>query len=174
MSGQIIDRDRGWKRIKRELGRTKSQAHVVIGVLAKNSHRDDIAFLGRLLEFLGLGREFTNPQIAAVHEFGSFDGKIPERSFLRSTVDDNKARYLELVKRLLDQVLLGTLTLRQSFGLLGAEIKSDVQARINRGIAPPLKESTIDARERRFGRRSSKPLIATGQLKQSIDYEVRA
>ncbi|MEM8168026.1 hypothetical protein Q4R38_18810, partial [Morganella morganii] len=64
----------------RELGKKK----VVVGVpAATNGVRDD-----------GL----SNATIAAAHEFG-VPGHIPERSFLRSTLGENKGKATELLIR---------------------------------------------------------------------------
>jgi hypothetical protein len=104
--------------------------------------------------------------IAAVHEFGSPEKGIPERPFLRTTIQENRGKYVQLNRRNLVAVLNGKMTIEQALGQLGDVAKGDVQARIVSGGFAPLKESTI----KRKG--SSKPLIDTGQMRQSIAWEL--
>lgn len=104
--------------------------------------------------------------IAAVHEFGSPQKGIPERPFLRTTIQENRDKYVQLNRRNLVAVLNGKMNVEQALGQLGEVAKGDVQAKIASGGFEPLKESTI----KRKG--SSKPLIDTGQLRQSIAWEL--
>jgi hypothetical protein len=158
MSGKVEVKDRGWDRINK-MAHTIESRHVAVGVLGKNAPRQE-------------GGEFNNAAVAAVHEFGSEDGRIPERSFIRSTVDANQSKYRVAAKRFMDLVVTGKMAMDKALGKFGSLIKADIQATIVKGIPPPLSEATIDARERKK-RMSTKPLVDTGQLKGSIDYEVR-
>lgn len=152
----VKDIDRGWDRIKRELGHNRGKAHVAVGILAKDAARTtgDAAYI-------------DNPTLGAIHEFGSSDGHIPERSFIRATVDANVDKYRRLMSRLLSRVVMGYLEDRKVLSILGARIRADIVNRINAGIEPKLADSTADKKG------SSKPLIDTGNLKRSINYEVR-
>lgn len=91
--------------------------------------------------------------------------KIPERSFIRSAFDKNVRKYQRACLREAKKALLLKQTPEQAIGRVGEIAKADIIRGINRGISPPLKAATI----RRKG--SSKPLIDTGQLKQSIRVE---
>lgn len=102
-------------------------------------------------------------EVAAVHEFGSLN--MPERSFLRAGIRKNLKAYHQLNKKTLRQVLLGRMTLVHALGLLGEQAKSDVQTEITDGDFAPLSEATI----KRKG--SSKPLIDSGQMRQSVAWE---
>lgn len=116
----------------------------------------------------------TVAQIATIHEFGKEIHQpkmrrtivIPERSFLRKTVD----LYREAIARrqvLLTQgYVLGKLELKSSLELLGQYVVGLVKQRIANGIAPPNRPYTIAKKG------SSKPLIDTGQLRNSITYKV--
>ena len=104
--------------------------------------------------------------IAAVHEFGSPSNGITERPFLRTTIQENRGKYVQLNRRNLVSVMNGKMPVIQALGQLGAVAASDVQATIARGGFAPLKAATI----KRKG--SSKPLIDTGQLRQSITWEI--
>jgi phage gpG-like protein len=102
--------------------------------------------------------------IAATHEFGA--GNIPERSFLRVPLRANQDAYAAIFKRGLPQVISGQLTAGQIMEQVGARAAADSQEAISAGIAPPNAPSTIARKG------SSKPLIDTGRLRQSITYEV--
>lgn len=104
--------------------------------------------------------------IAAVHEFGSPERGIPERSFLRSSMRENSQKYVRLNKLNLISILRGNLTADQALGQLGEMAKGDVQVKIRSGDFTPLKQATMDRKG------SSKPLIDTGQMVQSVSYEV--
>jgi hypothetical protein len=104
--------------------------------------------------------------IAAVHEFGSPEQGIPERSFLRAGVRAGVPKFNRLNEANLRAVVLGTKTVDQSINLLGVVAVGEVQRQIRHGQYEPLKQATIDRKG------SSKPLIDTAQLIQSQTYVV--
>jgi hypothetical protein len=55
-------------------------------------------------------------------------------------------------------------------GQLGALAAGEVKREFTTADFAPLKQSTIDARKRKFGKASSRPLVATGNLRQSITW----
>lgn len=102
--------------------------------------------------------------IAAVHEFGS--EHVPERSFIRSTLTE-KDNYAKPLASVTKKVMKGELGAKEALELVGTKAKGDIQQKIAKGVGPALDPKTI----KRKG--SSKQLIDTGQLRQSIDYEVK-
>ncbi|EQB7288420.1 hypothetical protein ACYTIM_003815 [Morganella morganii] len=132
----------------RELGKKK----VVVGVpAATNDARKD-----------GL----SNATIAAAHEFG-VPGHIPERSFLRSTLGENKDKATGLlIRELKADISQGNFSGR-AFAIVGEKLSGEVKRKIQSGINPELDPKTVARKG------SSKPLIDTGNLLQSITYEVR-
>ena len=98
--------------------------------------------------------------VGTVHEFGSPARNIPQRSFLRSTLQKNKRSYKSLFKKLSKSVVDGKRTKEQALGMLGIQVQGDVQQQINDIKTPPLKN------------RDGNPLIDTGHLRQSIIYKV--
>lgn len=104
--------------------------------------------------------------IAAVHEFGSPSQGIPERPFLRVAVQRNRQKYVRMNRINLVKMLRGQATVEQALGQLGEMAKGDVQTEIRSGVFTPLKEAT----KKRKG--SSRPLIDTGQMVQSIAWEL--
>lgn len=104
--------------------------------------------------------------VGSFHEFGT--DTIPQRSFIRAPIQDNKADLQTLQRKLLKEVMLGGKSTGEALALIGEKAQSDMIAAINAGIEPGLEQSTIDAKG------SSTPLIDSGQLKQSIRYKVEA
>lgn len=100
--------------------------------------------------------------IAAIHEFGSQDGHIPQRSFLRSTIDDRRGEIFDSLELQLKKVKPEI-----AAGRVGMQAVSMVRERIRDRISPALKPATI----KRKG--SDVPLIDSGRLLQSITSEVR-
>jgi len=115
------------------------------------------------------GGDLTLAGLAAVHEFGSPAQGIPERSFLRSTVDAGALDYSGELVDALSRGLDGKGDLRAAAAKLGARMAGDVQQRIADRIAPDLKPATVAAKV--AGR--DVPLVDTGRLRQAIDSEVR-
>ncbi len=104
--------------------------------------------------------------VAAVHEFGSPSQGIPERPFVRPSLDKNRAKRSALNKQNLKKVLNGGITIDAALGQLGHMAAGDIQEEIRNGNFAPLKPATIQRKG------SSKPLIDTGQMRQSVTYEL--
>lgn len=105
---------------------------------------------------------FTVAAVAAVHEFGH---GVPERSFLRSTMVEQRARFLGLLKAVGAKVAGGAEP-RALLALVGEAAKGAVQRKIVDGPFRPLHPKTIERKG------SSRPLIDTGQMRQSVTYAV--
>lgn len=114
----------------------------------------------------------TMAEIATINEFGSPEHHIPERSFLRATLDENEDRFQKRLGTALGEIITEPHAAERALGMLGEVAVGSVQARMAQGIAPALSPVTIAERARK-GRPSTKPLIDTGRLRQSIEYEVR-
>lgn len=112
------------------------------------------------------GQVFNTAQIAAVHEFGSPDNGIPERSFMRSSIAENRQAYVALNRLSLRKILEGKMTFIDALNLLGNKAAGDVKMKIRNGPFEGLKQTTIDRKG------SSKPLIDSGQMRQSVTYVV--
>lgn len=101
--------------------------------------------------------------IAGANEFG-VPGRIPERAFLRITMDkkDTVPKAVKFAERIFDL----TQDPEKILDSMGASLVSSVQDTIESNIAPPNAEATI----KRKG--SAKTLQDTGRLKQGITYEI--
>jgi hypothetical protein len=106
----------------------------------------------------------TVAEYATYNEFGM---GVPERSFLRSTVDVNEKRYVQQLADACGKVIDGSASVQSALGVVGLGAARDVQQTIRDLADPPNAPSTV----RQKG--SSSPLIDTGRLRASIDHEVR-
>ena len=109
--------------------------------------------------------DITVAGIGFVHEFGSEKAGIPERSFIRSTLADKKKDIISLQKKLLKKISAG-MKVEIALGLVGEFIKDEITKKIVAIKTPPNTAQTIARKG------SSNPLIDTGQLKNSITFEV--
>lgn len=107
--------------------------------------------------------KFNMASLAAVLEFGSADGRIPPRPFLRQTLAENQQKYADLFADLFKQGKAPN-AIYETIALIA---QGDVQQNIVNGGWVPNAPSTI----KRKG--SSKPLIDTGRLRQSVRGVVR-
>lgn len=109
--------------------------------------------------------ELTLIQVAIWNEFGTDDGHVPARSFIRAWFDENAEKCREATRAMMQAVVAGKYTKEQALELLGQRFVAEIQKRIARGIDPPNAESTIKMKG------SSTPLINTGQLRSGITYK---
>lgn len=104
--------------------------------------------------------------IGAVQEFGSADGHIPERSFLRVPLRQNADDFKRIQRALIPKVVSGEITMHHVMDQLGGRAVAVSQEAISAGIDPVNADSTIKTKG------SGKPLVDTGNLRQSITYIV--
>lgn len=177
MSTKLIDRDLGWKEFVQNVARM-GDARVKVGVM------DD-------------GEDYpegiTVAEVAAINEFGTEDGRIPERSFLRSTFDEKREELLVLAEMLTQRILFGKSTVEDAMNVLGATLASAIKKTIADGVDPPNAESTArrkaatgktakyfnkpaetlgDALAQVGALAAVKPLVDTGRLMGSITWAV--
>lgn len=157
VGGVEVD-DKRWREILK-VAATLATRVVKVGVIgseAANETEDGIT-LGRL---------------AGVHEFGaaikigSTVIIIPERSFIRAPIAAQRGAYSDFVAKNIGRILLGKVSVDRALGLLGARAVGDIQKAIAAGIQPENAPATI----KRKG--SSKPLVDTGLLRQSVTFAV--
>lgn len=98
--------------------------------------------------------------VGAVHEFGSAIRNIPQRSYLRTAINENRKKYKKLMKQLALQILSGKITTRKALSIIGLEAQNDVVNKITDIKEPPLKY------------RDGNPLVDTSHLRQTITHVV--
>lgn len=106
--------------------------------------------------------------IAAANEYGTTDGHIPARPFIRGTLSDEKTKAeLDVIRaKIAKGIAIGRITKNQGLDLLGSWLAAAVQKYMVRRPTPFVKNapSTIAKKG------SNRPLIDTGHLRQSITW----
>jgi hypothetical protein len=102
--------------------------------------------------------------VAAIQEFGAPSRGIPPRPFFRRAIAKHSPEWPEAVGNLLKANGYDAV---KALSLSGAAIAGQIQQSIVDLTDPPLAPSTIARKG------SAKPLIDTGTLLRSVDYEVK-
>lgn len=154
---RVEDKDLGLNRIIRTLNKDLDGVVVKVGVQAK----DKAVRRGKG----GSIRNTDQPLaiVAAIHEFGL--GDMPQRSFLRSAYDENLPMIDKMIQRVANGAVFGLGT-NAALNQLGNVVQGMVQRKIVDGPFVPNSPATIKRKK------SSKPLIDTGHLQQSIRYVI--
>ena len=154
---RVEDKDLGLNRIIRTLNKDLDGVVVKVGVQAK----DKAVRRGKG----GSIRNTDQPLavIAAIHEFGL--GDMPQRSFLRSAYDENRPMIDKMIQRVANGAVFGLGT-NAALNQLGNVVQGMVQRKIVDGPFVPNSPATTKRKK------SSKPLIDTGHLRQSIRYVI--
>ena len=132
------------------------------------------------------GSDATNVIVASTHEFGS--DTVPERSFLRQAMDTNKAKIAALLELAYASMLEGK-DAEKELAKVGEKALSMVYEQFDKGGIPKwetLDPTTLlgrlakispaqnkEAASVGIARDTVKPLMDTGQLRQSIQTAVR-
>jgi hypothetical protein len=161
---RVVDIDQGWRRLQQQL-RALNGVAVAVGIQGPEAE----------VQAPEHGGGVTNLDLAYWHEFGV---GVPQRSFLRSTFDENRPRYEQLAFRASAQAAQGGDPSQLMFQL-GETVRADIIKKVRAGIAPPLAPSTV---ARRFGVgqgdlpndavSSAKPLWNTGIMIGAITSKV--
>lgn len=138
-------------------------------------------------------------QVAAWNEFGATrqlkNGRtlvLPARATLRNTIENSGDEMREAVRQMMP-AMIATGKYEQGLALIGQQAVSCVQDTIEAGLPPPNAKATVEGmvlgkdangNERRAGSASAAnrtfgqgkgfntPMIDTGQLKNTVTYEV--
>ena len=104
--------------------------------------------------------------LALIHERGSAANNIPSRPFMKQTRQRAEGRFARLLRRLYKQVVDGKARPFEGLSKLGMAYEGEMKNTFTTGSFTPNKPATI----KRKG--SSRPLIDTGHLRQSITSKV--
>ena len=108
--------------------------------------------------------------IASIQEFGAPSKNIPPRPFFRPTMDAQRAEWKQKMGQFAIRIMQGKMTVRSSFDAIGIVAAGQVRKTIATLMSPPLKKSTLLARQSRarkgskYKYLSTKPLIDTGDM----------
>ena len=154
-----------WRKMKRDL-RSLRDVVVTVGIHGEDGERED----GKV----------TNVQVAATHEFGNPAMRIPERSFIRSTIDEQQDGILDDMATAMDQTIQSGHIVR-NMERVGIKTEVRIRKTLRDGVKPALSPVTIERRRKKLSGgkpdnnkygTTETPLIDTGQLIQSIASKV--
>jgi len=119
------------------------------------------------------GDPISNAAIGYIAETGAPERNIPQRAWLVPAIKGAKVPISKYMKQAGKALLDGKLSVcdkaLNAAGLVG---QAAARNEINTGSFQALAAATIRARQRR-GRTGTKPLIDTGQFRNSVNYVVR-
>lgn len=98
---------------------------------------------------------------------GGWGGPIPPRPFLANSMRANRSKYKSAMRAGARDAFLGGTSLKTIVQKLGILAQGDIQSEITTLSSPPNSPITI----KRKG--SSNPLIDTGQMRQSVTWQVK-
>jgi len=147
MKSTLKVNDKLWKEIKSQFPKI-DKAVVKTGIQSDAGENDGVSIA----------------EYAAFNEFGT--RTIDERPFMRKTFDDNLANYNKLIERLFKGMLGGKLDAKMAFKILGQQTEDDMKNTIMTGNFKSNSDYTVAKKG------SSRPLIDTGTMRNSIRYEV--
>lgn len=112
-------------------------------------------------------------QVAIVQEFGT--DHIPPRPFMRTTAAEKTNEWVAQFGKGAKAVANGRLTTQQVMDAMGLAIAGDIKKTIAGITSPPLKESTVKARQRRYADKKTrgnlaKPLVDTAVMINSVTH----
>lgn len=125
---------------------------LLVGVPQEETERED--------------NEITNAQLMFIHSEGSPAHNIPPRPVIEMTLKEEKEKISEKFKKALNVVVKGG-DPRTELEKLGIYVVNKIKAKFGSEDLAPLQPATIKAKG------SDRPLIDTGQLRNSITYVVR-
>ena len=97
---------------------------------------------------------------------GGWGGPIPERPFMRNSVQNNRGKYKSNLKAAARSILDGTQSVEGVLRSLGDDAKGDIQKEIKSLMSPPNSPVTVALKG------SSKPLVDTGEMMGAVTYKV--
>lgn len=109
----------------------------------------------------------TIADIGAINEFGTEDsgGNVPERSFLRSTYDEQGERFADDAARVAVAVIDRRLTIDQGLQVIGATQATAVKKTINDFTDPPNAPETIARKGK------DDPLVDTRVMRDHVKFK---
>ena len=167
---EVRDIDHGWRDIKREVKKFRNGS-TKVGLFSSGSGgpSSSLAARGAVNEYGATIKVTEKMRWWWLFNFGkklkkSFI-KIPKRPFMRMSFDKNKKEIRKFIKREYYKVLLGRSTAKKSLGRIGEWFAGEIKETIKNGNFKANSNFT----KKQKG--SSKPLIDTGQMRNSITHK---
>ena len=147
MMSNVIDKDLGWKRIKRKM-----------------DFLDGKEIRAGVLPSAGNGKKGVPiSEYATYNEYGT--EKIPSRPFMATSADENKG-WSTSVKNAVKGIIDGAEVISQ-MNTVGEKMKTDIKKNIGTYRFKPLKPATVKKKGHDI------QLIDSGDLYDAIDFEVK-
>lgn len=144
MGARIQDKDMGYLAMRQRM-KQMAGSYTKVGVQENSKAQDGVSDL---------------VVIAASNEFGTED--IPERSFVRSTFEENREKLADISAKEADAILTGKKDVKTSLQLMGEYHAAQIQAKIHSHPPPENAPATIKRKK------SSGTLVDKGFMVQSI------
>jgi phage gpG-like protein len=112
------------------------------------------------------GSGLTIAEVGAVHEYGAPSVGIPQRSFLRATLDADPEKWRKELSTQVNRVLKEGAKPKQAMMVVAEKLRAAVLKAIDDKIPPPLADATVDRKGH------DTPLIDSGILRGAITAEV--
>ena len=147
-------------------------SYVKVGILEKPDSQGSKSTDNKLYRnSKGRKQESTSVTVGEVgyaHEFGI--GNLPQRSFLRSTYQEQIKNLSTIIKRLAKvEAAKNIPNIKGLLNLVGVYMVGRVKKKFTNNDWPPLQDPTRGGRNKSG---NAKPLIDTNQLRGSITYQV--
>lgn len=172
----VIDIDKGMKKIKKEVEKFK-RSYVAVGVLSKAGSYSK-------------GEKANLADVATWNEFGVPSRNIPARPFMAQTFDRSKDQVRAMIEGAFKEITEGRGTANGALKKIGVYYVGQVKETFVKGefvensaYTKAKKEGKNKANKKKLkkvtnekfkaGVKSSRPLIDTGRLRNSIDHEVK-
>jgi len=149
---KVVYKDLGLARILQQV-QEAGLARVRVGVVG-----------AKALEPSADGR-ITLGEEGLINEFGSKDGHVPQRSFLREPLSNNHPLVFRLGTRMVQRIVDGEMTAAEAADAFGAELAQVSRNAIDTGIQPNNAPATIDKKG------FDHPLVETGNLRAAIGHQ---
>jgi hypothetical protein len=103
------------------------------------------------------------------NEFGSADGEVPARSWLRTGAHQNRDKWLQTARRIMKALVKSGKDPVNAFALLGHQMEGDIKNSISEGEWADNQGSYAAWK---LTRGYTKPLIVTGHMRASVRYVI--
>ena len=147
------------------------QLHIIDGKKINVGVKGEQAWLASIHEY-GCRITITPKMRAWLHKNGlhvkdsTTEIVIPERSFLRKGFDEKHMRAIEKAERVLPLVISGDMDSDQLYEIVGTLLRDGIKDYAVSLNSPPNHPFTVDRK------RSSNPLVDSGDMINSIEFEV--
>lgn len=104
------------------------------------------------------------------NEFGSADGVVPARAWLRTGAHKNRDKWLQTARRIMKALVKSGKDPVNAFALLGHQMEGDIKDSISPGGTWEPNQGSYGAWKLSKG--YTKPLVVTGHMRASVRYVI--